>query len=266
MMAHEDIVSNATPDDIPHSRAILEGEDLRKIANEPDYGYPIFEDESGRKFYLVLDKPVRQFFTSLLLEKAINQCPVVYDKVRGNFYSMAAPERGQRQPSATEIDVAESDMFILAVVFGIGDRGLHVLQNYSISDGQIYNFDIPGNFEFLIDVAGTPSDTVGSRYTWLTDDQKKLVKNKARKMLREFDGPQGTEMLHRLYTYALRCGQEAKQHSSSDYVATPERLATHNSYSERLRTGVDFKITNQVRTTRDIHDALVRRLQYVLSL
>src|SRR3989344_59001 len=103
-------------DEFISSRVISESEPIKVGGYELEYRYPYFEDSEKRKLYLVMDRPVQQFLTGMLLTDAVNRCQVLYDKRTGHFYSYGVEENtGPEKPMNK--DEALADEFVLNNLF-----------------------------------------------------------------------------------------------------------------------------------------------------
>ena len=265
-MSLDKILRQATQLKLLDSRILSDDKQIRKVDVVPEYGYPRYENESGRSLYLVLDHPTQQFFTSLLVEGAVHQCPVLYDKITGHFLSLSV-KGPEEELGSLKGDVAEADMFTLAGVFGIMDRATHTKQNYAISGGVAYHHDLVANFLYLINLAKGERDSIAieERFNGMSDIQKSLVKQKLLHLRGRFGGPKGKAFMRSLYRFAQECGKDSKSHPSNDY--NDPSASGDTRYGMYLQYyGVKFNIEFHEHSIDEVHDALLRRLNYLLTL
>lgn len=247
-------------------RTLLAGETLHRSGFVEEYGYPIYEDGTNRKLYLILEKPAQQFFTSQLLTGAVTHCQILYDRSSGHFYSRGTPENDVG--GSFRLDDAQAELAVLSSLCDISDRDVHTRQNYTIWQGLVYNFDIPFDARFLLDTTGKEQiRKVHARFDTLSHVQKMLFKKKIDALIIRFGGEYGKTLMRRMMKHARSCADNSRKHTHNDYTSVAQNTPPHTKYESMVqRSEIDLDLDFGGITFDQFYNIFARRLHYLATL
>jgi|GEM_PF-4098025 hypothetical protein len=265
-MGVEQLPEKSNRSEILASRVISDSETIKPVGYASEHGYPIFEDQTGRKLYLVLQEPAQQFLTSMLLTDVVNRCQILFDRRTGHFYSQAVEEETPLEGADKNEMLA--DQLILANLFNIRDRDFRVLKNKSPSGLKVYHYDIAANF--FPKYSEENEQQVREEYKGLTDDARRMVGDKVDRLKEYYSGPAGRRFVREIVNRAERASEIARERQNENaYSKAPIEPAPDSRYATNIRykIGTNFNVELGTWEGEDaFYESFTKRLDFLASL